>query len=50
MAADGFSIRRRILWLAIALLVAAALALVVFVLDYAQRSSDTAYDLSLIHI
>ena len=44
MAADGFSIRRRILWLAIALLVAAALALVVFVLDYAQRSSDTAYD------
>ena len=44
MAADGFSIRRRILWLAIALLLAAALALVVFVLDYARRSSDTAYD------
>ncbi|WP_062229106.1 sensor histidine kinase [Aureimonas frigidaquae] len=44
MASDGFSIRRRILWLAIALLVGAGLALIVFVQDYARRASDTAYD------
>jgi len=40
----SFSIRRRILALALALLVLAALILIVFIRDYAERASDRAFD------
>ncbi|GLQ53056.1 sensor histidine kinase [Devosia nitrariae] len=39
-----FSIRRRILALALALLVGAAAVLIAFIHDYAQRSADRAFD------
>jgi len=44
MHADSFSIRRRITALAAVLLVAAALILLVFIRDYAERASDRAFD------
>ena len=44
MAAKSFSIRRRILALALALLLGAALVLIVFIRDYAERASDRAFD------
>ncbi|KKB82595.1 hypothetical protein VW35_00125 [Devosia soli] len=48
LAADrdrrSFSIRRRIVALALALLLAAAVVLIVFIRDYAERSADRAYD------
>jgi two-component system sensor histidine kinase TctE len=44
MPAKSFSIRRRILVLAVALLVTAAVALIVFIRDYADRAADQAYD------
>lgn len=40
----SFSIHRRILALAVALLLAAAVILVVFIRDYAERASDRAFD------
>ncbi|WEJ57862.1 extracellular solute-binding protein [Devosia sp. FJ2-5-3] len=39
-----FSIRRRILALAVALLLGAAIVLIVFIRDYADRASDRAFD------
>lgn len=39
-----FSIRRRILTLAVALLLAAAVVLILFIRDYADRASDRAFD------
>ena len=42
--AKPFSIRRRIFALAVALLLAAAVILIVFIRDYAERSSDRAFD------
>ena len=42
--ARQFSIRRRILALAVVLLLAAAGVLIIFVNDYAQRASDRAFD------
>jgi two-component system, OmpR family, sensor histidine kinase TctE len=44
MPAKSFSIRRRILALALVLLLAAAVVLIVFIHDYAQRASDRAFD------
>jgi len=44
MARPGFSIRRRILVLATALLLVAAGVLIVFINDYAQRAADRAFD------
>ena len=44
MAANSFSIRRRILALALALLLGAAVVLIVFIRDYAERSADRAFD------
>ncbi|WP_185984541.1 sensor histidine kinase [Aureimonas mangrovi] len=44
MRPDGVSIRRRVLTLATALLLMAALVLVIFIRDYAERSSDRAFD------
>jgi len=44
MAPKSFSIRRRILALALALLLGAALVLIVFIRDYAERASDRAFD------
>lgn len=44
MAAKSFSIRRRIVALALALLLAAAVVLIVFIRDYAERSADRAFD------
>ncbi|WP_099866366.1 extracellular solute-binding protein [Pararhizobium haloflavum] len=44
MQADGFSLRRRITVLAVVLLLSAALILVVFIRDYAERASDRAFD------
>ncbi|HEV7368353.1 extracellular solute-binding protein, partial [Arenibaculum sp.] len=44
MRSEGFSIRRRIFGLAVLLLLVAALALVAFIRDYAERSSDRAFD------
>jgi len=40
----SFSIRRRILALAVALLLMAAVVLIVFIRDYAERASDRAFD------
>jgi two-component system sensor histidine kinase TctE len=40
----SFSIRRRIVALALALLLAAAVILIVFIRDYAERSADRAFD------
>jgi two-component system sensor histidine kinase TctE len=40
----SFSIRRRILALAMVLLLAAAVVLIVFIRDYAERSADRAFD------
>ncbi|KFL30917.1 hypothetical protein JP75_11155 [Devosia riboflavina] len=40
----SFSIRRRILALATVLLLAAAVALIVFIRDYAERAADRAFD------
>ena len=40
----SFSIRRRIVALALALLLAAAVVLIVFIRDYAERASDRAFD------
>jgi two-component system sensor histidine kinase TctE len=40
----NFSIRRRILALAVALLLSAALVLIIFIRDYADRAADRAYD------
>src|SRR5690606_19733575 len=40
----SFSIRRRILALALALLLAAAVVLIVFIRDYAERAADQAFD------
>lgn len=40
----SFSIRRRILALAVALLLAAAVVLIVFIRDYAERAADRAFD------
>ncbi len=40
----SFSIRRRILGLAVALLVLASVVLIVFIRDYAERASDRAFD------
>ena len=40
----SFSLRRRIFALAIALLVLAALVLIVFIRDYAERAADRAFD------
>lgn len=42
--AKSFSIRRRILALAVALLLGAAVVLVVFIRDYAERAADRAFD------
>ncbi len=44
MAAKSFSIRNRIVALALALLLAAAVVLIVFIRDYAERSADRAFD------
>ena len=44
MAARSFSIRRRIVALALVLLLAAAVVLIVFIRDYAERSADRAFD------
>ncbi len=44
MAARSFSIRNRIVALALALLLAAAVVLIVFIRDYAERSADRAFD------
>lgn len=44
MAAKSFSIRNRILALALALLLVAAMVLIVFIRDYAERSADRAFD------
>jgi two-component system sensor histidine kinase TctE len=44
MPARPFSIRRRILTLAVALLLGAALVLIIFIRDYAGRSADRAFD------
>lgn len=44
MPAHSFSIRRRILALAVALLLGAAVILVVFIRDYAERAADRAFD------
>ncbi|MDV3251839.1 extracellular solute-binding protein [Devosia sp. BK] len=44
MSAKPFSIRRRILALAVALLLAAAVVLIVFIRDYAERAADSAFD------
>ncbi|UXN73799.1 sensor histidine kinase N-terminal domain-containing protein [Devosia sp. A8/3-2] len=44
MPANSFSIRRRILALAVALLLGAAVVLVVFIRDYAERAADRAFD------
>ena len=44
MPARTFSIRRRIFALAITLLLVAAVALAVFINDYASRASDRAFD------
>ncbi|HEY8575910.1 MAG TPA: extracellular solute-binding protein [Devosia sp.] len=44
MAAKSFSIRRRILALALALLLLAAVVLIVFIRDYAGRAADRAFD------
>jgi two-component system sensor histidine kinase TctE len=44
MPASPFSIRRRILVLALALLVAASVVLIIFIGDYANRSADHAFD------
>ncbi|UJW85128.1 sensor histidine kinase [Devosia sp. SL43] len=44
MAARSFSIRRRIVALALALLLAAAVILIVFIRDYAERAADRAFD------
>lgn len=43
-APKSFSIRRRIVALALALLLAAAVVLIVFIRDYAERASDRAFD------
>ncbi len=43
-APRSFSIRRRILALALALLLVAAVVLIVFIRDYAERASDQAFD------
>jgi two-component system sensor histidine kinase TctE len=40
----SFSIRRRIVALALALLLAAAVVLIVFIRDYAERAADRAFD------
>ena len=40
----SFSIRRRILALATVLLLAAAVVLIVFIRDYAERAADRAFD------
>lgn len=42
--AKSFSIRRRIVALALALLLAAAVILIVFIRDYAERAADRAFD------
>lgn len=42
--AKSFSIRRRILGLALALLLLAAVVLIVFIRDYAERAADRAFD------
>lgn len=44
MSTKPFSIRRRILALAVALLLAAAVVLIVFIRDYAERAADSAFD------
>ncbi|WP_323014845.1 sensor histidine kinase N-terminal domain-containing protein, partial [Devosia sp.] len=44
MAGKSFSIRRRILVLALALLLMAAVVLIVFIRDYAERAADRAFD------
>lgn len=44
MSAKPFSIRRRILALAVALLLAAAVVLIIFIRDYAERAADSAFD------
>jgi len=44
MPAKTFSIRRRIVALALVLLLAAAVVLIVFIRDYAERASDRAFD------
>lgn len=44
MPARAFSIRRRIFALAVSLLLVAAVALAVFISDYAQRAADRAFD------
>ncbi|ODT83144.1 MAG: hypothetical protein ABS76_04260 [Pelagibacterium sp. SCN 64-44] len=44
MADKSFSIRRRILVLALALLLMAAVVLIVFIRDYAERAADRAFD------
>jgi len=44
MPGKSFSIRRRILVLALALLLMAAVVLIVFIRDYAERASDRAFD------
>lgn len=44
MAAKSFSIRRRIVALALALLLGAAVVLIVFIRDYAERAADRAFD------
>src|SRR5690606_26647265 len=44
MADKSFSIRRRIVALALALLLLAAVVLIVFIRDYADRAADRAFD------
>nr|WP_295883595.1 extracellular solute-binding protein [uncultured Devosia sp.] len=44
MTNKSFSIRRRIVALALALLLAAAVVLIVFIRDYAERAADRAFD------
>ncbi|WP_332701094.1 sensor histidine kinase [Devosia sp.] len=44
MQAKSFSIQRRIVTLALALLLTAAVVLIVFIRDYAERASDRAFD------
>jgi two-component system, OmpR family, sensor histidine kinase TctE len=44
VASQGFSLRRRIMSLAVLLLVTAAIILVVFIRDYAERAADRAFD------
>ncbi|MGV8853892.1 MAG: extracellular solute-binding protein [Devosia sp.] len=43
-APKSFSIRRRIVALALALLLAAAVVLIIFIRDYAERAADRAFD------